>query len=1050
MKVSVAVTTYNHENYIAQALDSVLMQKVNFDYEIIIGEDYSADNTRNIVIDFQKRYPDKIELILPHENLGSGGVKISLQVFQACKGAYIAFLDGDDYWTSPHKLQKQVDFLDSHPEHAMCFHNAKVFYEDKSSESWNLNPINQKEVLTLEDLLAGNVIATSSSMVRSDLVSEFPDWFYTAISGDWVFFILYARHGDIGYINEVMSVYRIHPKGYMSRFHRIQQLQGVIELYPKINELLNFHYDTIIKSMTTRRYYELSLEYENHGDMDKASFYLTKCIDERPQWLEEYLPNEGFKGTKVWGSLQRKLWLYKYPFLYRLLKHVGQPIKPIQELIKILWIMISTLVRIARKKNIGIITADPNPIQERGRLGVGETALSWITKGVAKVEIHVGAPDGPLFFDDGAAAGSAITGEWVHDGMLFYLQDVSGGKPLTFANTLDIVKVNLVTEGRFVNNITRTIDWTKKKIFNLDLQQKLLRILRRNKTNGIRTQSLTITKATGLIKAKPNPILRIGHAMVGKTNLSWKSYGTSIVEVHVGAPDGPLFSRTRPSGSGTTSKWVQDGMVFYLQDVSGEKTLVPENTLATVTVDLLPFYRFLVKNITGVIDWLKKKLSHFLKTKLDKYDIGQSYDPLHSLADLLMRHLYARLFQKESFNLRKQITKQYRGASLLFHLRWLIRKLKLGKIPIRIIFLAQDSLAWLFMDSLYRACVSDPLFKTYVINIGFHIWGIQEECSAYLAKNNIEYLDGNNDQIRLDLLNPDIIVTSSPYDHLRPYQFRIADLLRYAKLVYIPYGIPFSDRAGNYNKPIFGLDTQKNAWRIFTGSEKTVGSFRKYGGVPSRRVVSLGLPVIDQYYSSSSSGVLPEAVQSASAGKFKIIYTPHHTVDGWSTFLRYGNHIRRLVQENEDCFLVFRPHWMLVETLKDLNLMSEEAFRSFFAGDRCYLYEGTDYNEFFRWSDVLISDASSFLGQYAPTRNPIIYLHREDGWGLDDTIRDDIFKSCYIARSEDEITAIFQQLKNGMDPLKGERERYQENISVGMFTGGAGKRIAAYIRDKLA
>jgi len=438
-----------------------------------------------------------------------------------------------------------------------------------------------------------------------------------------------------------------------------------------------------------------------------------------------------------------------------------------------------------------------------------------------------------------------------------------------------------------------------------------------------------------------------------------------------------------------------------------------------------------------------------VKYKYFKYDIGQNYDPPSSFADLLVRFLYAYQYQRRSFDLRKKIIRQYRSVSIFFHLRRMIRKLKLGEIPIRIVFLAQDSLAWLFMDTLYRACVSDPLFKAYVINIGF-FWGVQEECTAYLVKNNIPYLDGHNNQFRLDLLNPDIIVTSSPYDDFRPYPFRVANLLRYAKLVYIPYGITFSDGAGNYNKPVFGLDTQKNAWRIFTSSKKTVGSFRKYGGVPSRRVVSLGTPVIDQYYSSSSSDALPEAIRSASAEKFKIIYSPHWTVDGWSTFLRYANHIRRLIDENEDCFLVFRPHWKLVVTLNDLNLMSEDAFYSFFAGDRCSLYEGTDYNELFRWSDVLISDASSFLGQYAPTRKPIIYLHREDGWGLDDSIREDIFNSCYVARSEDEITAIFQQLKNGMDSLKSTRERYQENISVGMFTGGAGKRIAAYLRDKLA
>ncbi len=435
---------------------------------------------------------------------------------------------------------------------------------------------------------------------------------------------------------------------------------------------------------------------------------------------------------------------------------------------------------------------------------------------------------------------------------------------------------------------------------------------------------------------------------------------------------------------------------------------------------------------------------------LSRYDIGLSYDPPSSFADLLLRYFYARQFQKEYFNLPRQIIWQYQLVPILFHLRQAIRKLKLGKIPVRIVFLAQASVIWKPMDSLYRACLTDPHFKTYIVNIGFHIHGVFTDCSTYFTKENIEFLDGINNEFRIDLLNPDIIVLSSPYDSYRPFQYHTANLLRYARLVYIPYGIGFSDEAGKLSKQTFGYDTQKNAWRIFTRSKKTLGKYKKYGGIPSHRVVGLGAPVIDQYYSSSSSGVLPDEIQSASAGKFKIIYSPHHTIDGWSTFLQYFGHIRRLIDENKDCFLVFRPHPLLMGTLKEMDLMSEETFRSLFSGDRCYLYEGDDYYGLFHWSDMLISDASSFLVEYAPTKKPIVYLNRKDGWGLDDTIREDIFEGYYVASSADEITAFFQQIRNGVDPLRSERVRVQENMSKGMFTGGAGKRIAAYLRNTLA
>jgi len=109
MEVSVLVTTYNHERYIAQALDSVLMQETDFDYEIVILEDCSTDATREIILAYQKRHPDKIRLRLAAQNQCSN--KPFAEEFQASSSPYIAMLDGDDYWTSPEKLQKQVEFL---------------------------------------------------------------------------------------------------------------------------------------------------------------------------------------------------------------------------------------------------------------------------------------------------------------------------------------------------------------------------------------------------------------------------------------------------------------------------------------------------------------------------------------------------------------------------------------------------------------------------------------------------------------------------------------------------------------------------------------------------------------------------------------------------------------------------------------------------------------------------------------------------------------------------------------------------------------------------
>jgi len=183
IKVSVLVMTYNHANFIRQSLDSVLMQEVTFTYEILISEDCSTDGTREIVEEYYQQFPQKIHLLLSGQNIHSNAVVA--RGIKAAKGEYIALLDGDDYWTSPHKLQKQADFLENHPECSMCFHNARVFYEDSSKPHWNWTPAHQKEFSTLEEIWMGNFIATCSTMFRNGLFGDVPDWYEALFPRLW-------------------------------------------------------------------------------------------------------------------------------------------------------------------------------------------------------------------------------------------------------------------------------------------------------------------------------------------------------------------------------------------------------------------------------------------------------------------------------------------------------------------------------------------------------------------------------------------------------------------------------------------------------------------------------------------------------------------------------------------------------------------------------------------------------------------------------------------------------------------------------------------------
>ncbi len=136
--VSVCVQTYQHKGYIKQCLDGILMQQTNFPYEIILGEDESTDGTREICIEYAEKYPDKIKLFLRcrkdviYINGNATGRFNFMENLKACKGKYTALCEGDDYWTDPLKLQKQVDFLEANPEYSLIFTNCQVKYENKT------------------------------------------------------------------------------------------------------------------------------------------------------------------------------------------------------------------------------------------------------------------------------------------------------------------------------------------------------------------------------------------------------------------------------------------------------------------------------------------------------------------------------------------------------------------------------------------------------------------------------------------------------------------------------------------------------------------------------------------------------------------------------------------------------------------------------------------------------------------------------------------------------------------------------------------------------
>lgn len=245
--VNIVMPTYNHERFVAQAIESVLAQKTAFAYNLMVGDDCSMDGTQEVVRSYAGKYPDTVEFVFSKKNLGLfHRDRVSLKLLNQCTAKYVGILDGDDYWTDPHRLQKMVDFLESHPECSICFHNAEMFYDDGSRPSTNLRPADQKEISTVEDILAGVVPIPCAALFRNGLLGELPDCFHRVINGDWLLFVLLAEHGNVGYINEVMAAYRMHPEGIWSRLTPQQRLREHINTYKTINEHLNFRYHRLI------------------------------------------------------------------------------------------------------------------------------------------------------------------------------------------------------------------------------------------------------------------------------------------------------------------------------------------------------------------------------------------------------------------------------------------------------------------------------------------------------------------------------------------------------------------------------------------------------------------------------------------------------------------------------------------------------------------------------------------------------------------------------------------------------------------------------------
>jgi glycosyltransferase involved in cell wall biosynthesis len=258
MKVSVLIVTYNQERFVKECIESVLVQVIPYEYEIIVADDCSTDSTIAVTIEALKHRDVNFRIMENTENLGLE--KNYKRGFEACTGEYIATLEGDDYWTDPKRLQKHVDFLDNHYECSMSFNRLIEFYEENKDykiKDWVVNE--DHTYFTTKELAKGNQIGNFSACVfRNSAFHKINQEIFNIRVTEWEMAMVFGQFGLIGYLKDPMSVYRIHNRGLWKKNNRTQQINLLLANIDKYDNYFNYQYKQEFYLLNTKLTNELS------------------------------------------------------------------------------------------------------------------------------------------------------------------------------------------------------------------------------------------------------------------------------------------------------------------------------------------------------------------------------------------------------------------------------------------------------------------------------------------------------------------------------------------------------------------------------------------------------------------------------------------------------------------------------------------------------------------------------------------------------------------------------------------------------------------------
>lgn len=264
--VSIAMLAYNHEKYIGEAIESVLMQKTNYKYKIVIAEDGSKDATRAILLDFQKKFPDRIRLILQVRNVGAQANNIDL--LSNLEGKYVAALEGDDYWIDPLKLQKQIDYLEKNPDYGLVFTDADLYYQNSKKLIKSYDKTFKRTIPTgnvLPILIEGNPYKTCTAIFRYELIKDvFEEKILNRKGfGDKSLWMHMASKSKVAYLPDSTSVYRV--------------LESSASHFKNLHEVEHFFEEVYNDSIDNAKYYNIPIDIKKlRRNYNKA--IITYCL----------------------------------------------------------------------------------------------------------------------------------------------------------------------------------------------------------------------------------------------------------------------------------------------------------------------------------------------------------------------------------------------------------------------------------------------------------------------------------------------------------------------------------------------------------------------------------------------------------------------------------------------------------------------------------------------------------------------------------------------------------------------------------------------------